>query len=243
MQFYVYAHLRPDFTPFYIGKGKGNRSHNFSQRSEYHRRIVAKYGAENITVEVVPCQSEQEAFLREQLAIKALRASGVKLCNMTDGGEGMSGYDWPEDARKKQSEKIKSVMSDPAKRAHLSMKAKKQFSTVEGRKKISVARTGKCLGNRHGIQNLTYRAKKGQISPNKGKKASLETRAKQSAAKKGKPSPHRRYDNIEKRKCLKCGKEFEYRNTPSRTERGKYCSRSCGNSVTTASRHAKRRAS
>ena len=36
----------------------------------------------------------------------------------------------------------------------------------------------------------------------------------------------------ETRICLKCGRAFEFRNSPSREARGKYCSRSCGASVT-----------
>lgn len=37
---------------------------------------------------------------------------------------------------------------------------------------------------------------------------------------------------MEKRNCLKCGKEFLTWNSPSRKDRGKFCSRSCGNSFT-----------
>lgn len=91
--FCAYVHFKPDMTPFYVGKGSVKRAHDLKpkKRNDWHGRVVAKYGAENIIIETMPCKSEAEAFLRESLAIKALKITGAKLCNMTDGGEGTSG--------------------------------------------------------------------------------------------------------------------------------------------------------
>ncbi len=93
-EFYTYIHCRPDDTPFYVGKGSGRRSHYFSRtiRSVYHGNIVSKYGVENIGVFVFPCDSEQQAFDDERQQIAQLIRDGYKLCNMTEGGEGTSGY-------------------------------------------------------------------------------------------------------------------------------------------------------
>ena len=90
-QFYVYIHYKPLGEPFYVGKGFGMRSHNFTLRSEYHKRIVAKYGKNNIGISVFPCESEQQAFAEEVRLIAQLRLDGHKLCNLTNGGEGASG--------------------------------------------------------------------------------------------------------------------------------------------------------
>lgn len=110
--FCAYVHFKPDMTPFYVGKGSVKRAHDLKpkRRNDWHGRIVAKYGAENIIIETMPCKSEAEAFLRESLAIKALRITGVKLCNMTDGGEGASGLKHPP-----RSKEFLKVLSEKAK--------------------------------------------------------------------------------------------------------------------------------
>lgn len=89
--FYCYTHARPDGRVFYVGKGCGGRAHYFHGRSEYHARILKKYGAKNIIVEMFPCASEAAALQREIEMIAEYRAAGVELCNRTDGGEGCSG--------------------------------------------------------------------------------------------------------------------------------------------------------
>lgn len=91
-EFYVYVHMKPDLTPFYVGKGTGKRAWNLTHRNPWHGSIVKKYGAKNILVEVQACRTEEEAFFRERAAIGALRANGGALCNVTDGGEGTSGW-------------------------------------------------------------------------------------------------------------------------------------------------------
>ncbi len=154
-QFYAYAHLRPDGTPFYIGKGFGKRSHEFtSGRTSHHRNIVAKHGRENIIVEVMPCRSEAEAFLREQLAIKALRRAGVKLVNITDGGEGCSGRPVSAETR-----------------AKIAASNRGKVRTPEMRERVSASKMGK-----PGIKGVQHML---------GKKHSAETRAKMSLAALG----------------------------------------------------------
>jgi hypothetical protein len=84
--YYTYAYLREDRTPYYIGKGRGNRAYSIAGR-KMHRRpedrsriLILK---RNLT--------EEEAFKHECYMIAVLgrkdNGSGI-LRNLTDGGEG-----------------------------------------------------------------------------------------------------------------------------------------------------------
>lgn len=85
--FYVYAYLRKsDFTPYYIGKGKGKRAwtkHHFEIPHNIKNIVIL---ADNLT--------EPDAFQAEMLLIKMYGrkdlGTGI-LNNTTDGGEGSSG--------------------------------------------------------------------------------------------------------------------------------------------------------
>lgn len=90
-QFYVYLHKKPDGTPFYVGKGTGNRAYAFARRSTWHKNIVAKYGRQNIIIEIINCINESQAFDLEKIYIKQLKNDGVMLVNLTEGGEGCAG--------------------------------------------------------------------------------------------------------------------------------------------------------
>ena len=108
--FYVYEHIRLDTnTVFYVGKGKGRRCFEARRRNQHWKRVVAKAGGFDVCV-VVDKIDEELAFLAEQELIAKLKSQGASLTNMTDGGEGSSGYRHTDDARTKFSETMARTM-------------------------------------------------------------------------------------------------------------------------------------
>lgn len=97
-QFYVYVHMRAsDDSVFYVGKGCKYRSTSKNGRSEYWHRIVDKHG---LIVAIVKDQMTfEEANSYEIYLIAKLRSEGCKLCNLTDGGEGRTGYVLKEETK------------------------------------------------------------------------------------------------------------------------------------------------
>ena len=86
--FYVYEHIRPDTgVVFYVGKGSGYRAGTTQHRNPYWKNVVAKSGT-FIVRKIVKNINEELAFLAEQERIDQLKRIGVKLTNLTDGGEG-----------------------------------------------------------------------------------------------------------------------------------------------------------
>ena len=98
--FYTYAYLREDGTPYYIGKGKGKRAYDRRRHSAYvpsKNRIL--FLKKNLT--------EEEAFKHEKYMIAVFGrkdlGTGI-LYNLTDGGDGPSGYVYTEEQRKRMGE-------------------------------------------------------------------------------------------------------------------------------------------
>jgi len=169
MHYYTYAYLREDKTPYYIGKGKGDRI-NSKQRSikppkDKSRILLLK---QNLT--------EAEAFKHEIYMIflygRKDLGTGI-LYNMTNGGEGSSGWVPSEESRKKMSQSIKG-----------------KTHSEESKIKMSEAHKGNtyCLG-----KTLSEKHKKNLSEANKGEKNSFygkthseESRKKISDIHKGK---------------------------------------------------------
>lgn len=147
-EFYVYRHIRLDTgLPFYIGKGSGNRANNMAKRSKHHQNIVKKHG---VRVEIIlKYLTEEEAFCKEKYFIKLYgrKDLGVGyLVNMTDGGEGISGFRYTVEERakissrqigKKTSDKTKVKMSKAQMGKKLSDKHKIKISKAICRKIIN----------------------------------------------------------------------------------------------------------
>lgn len=92
--YYTYAHYTADKSRlFYIGKGKKNRMFCKDGRSAFWKNIVAKHGLHVELLATWP--SESDAFTHEKFLISCLQDVS-DLCNLTEGGEGCSGYQWTE---------------------------------------------------------------------------------------------------------------------------------------------------
>lgn len=160
-RFYTYAYLREDKTPYYIGKGQGDRAYNKYRNvkppKDISRIIVLK---ENLT--------EEEAFHHEIYIIDIFGrkdlGTGI-LINKTDGGEGTSGVVRNEEWRRKLRESNKG-----------------QIRTEESKRKMSDAKKGE-NGYWYG-KSLTEEHKINLSKAHKGKIVSEETKRKLREVKK-----------------------------------------------------------
>src|SRR5271157_5628100 len=88
MTFYTYLWLREDGTPYYVGKGTGQRAF-----VNYQRTIFRPVQDERIIVQ--EHETESEALEAERFLISFYGRIDLGtgcLRNLTDGGEGLSGY-------------------------------------------------------------------------------------------------------------------------------------------------------
>ncbi len=140
--FYVYVHRKSDNNDvFYIGKGKGKRAYSRHGRSVWWKSTVAKHG---FTCEIVEKGlSEQSAFDLEIELIKFYRECGYKLCNMTDGGQGMSGNIASAETRAKLSARFKGRELSEEWRNKLSISRKGWIPSEETRQKLREHNLGK----------------------------------------------------------------------------------------------------
>jgi hypothetical protein len=129
--FYVYEHLRVDTgEPFYVGKGRRKRAFRSDGRSDFWKRIVQKSGGFTVRF-VAKNLSEKIAFELEVKRIAALKRSGARICNLTAGGEGLSGY-VPTEIHKKRISDSKS--GKKMKIEHVKRSAEKKTIKMVGKK-------------------------------------------------------------------------------------------------------------
>jgi hypothetical protein len=99
-QFYAYLYLRKNGTPYYAGKGKGRRAFDLIG----HRG--PKPPKDRSRVVVINCRNEREALDTEKELIRNWgrkdNGTGV-LYNLTDGGEGVSGWVASSETKNKMS--------------------------------------------------------------------------------------------------------------------------------------------
>lgn len=204
--YYVYEHRRKDNgAVFYVGKGKGSRSSNRHNRGRYWNNVCNKAGGYSITYPVKDVD-EELALLAEVELIDLYRRTGVRIVNISDGGEGAPGWVPSEETRRKIGEankhtpkasgerhgmygkkhseeslaKMRVVQQKVARRGEAHHMYGKRH-TEEALAKISEARKGKCVGAQNPFYGKKHSEETRRIISEKsiGRKASDETRAKQ----------------------------------------------------------------
>jgi hypothetical protein len=187
--FMVYCHKRPtDGSIFYVGKGCANRATRSDGRNNYWNNIVNKHGGFDVEI-VAENLTEAEALKFEVVLIKGLRDAGVGLCNLTDGGEGVSGFRHSDEAK----ERMKITNKGKTKSGHR--------LSEEHRKKLCLAKLGRKQSKEHAQAAALARV---------GRVVSDDTRQKISQALTGKPISEEHKRKLMKPViCLTTGEEFE----------------------------------
>ena len=91
MKYYTYAYLREDRTPYYIGKGQGNRAYV----KRYGKGRARRPKNLNNIILLKQNLTEEEAFKHEiyMIAVFGRKDLGTGILhNRTDGGEGPAGH-------------------------------------------------------------------------------------------------------------------------------------------------------
>jgi hypothetical protein len=191
--FYTYLWLREDGTPYYVGKGTGNRAYvqtfHITPVPSRDRILIQEFPSEGVALEA-------EKFLIAYYGRKDIGTGCLR--NLTNGGEGISGYKYSEAHREslrqrmlgnhhtlgmKLSEEFCRKQSDRLKGNKHSLGV---HPSAESRKKMGDSHRGKPSGMRGKTQSEETRRKiaaalRGGTMPFKGKPWSEARRAAQIA--------------------------------------------------------------
>lgn len=132
--YYIYQHRRKDTGQiFYVGKGRGKRCFQKSNRNKHWHHITNKteYAVEILFENL----SEELACFTEIGIITKYKNDGIELCNYTIGGDGLSGHKHSEEHKKK-----------------ISLSSKGKIITKEQREKISNSLKGRKLSLEHKLK-------------------------------------------------------------------------------------------
>ena len=181
--YYTYAYLREDGTPYYVGKGKGDRAYRKVGKPCATPKDKSKiiYLKTNLT--------EEQSFNHERYMIFILGrkdlGTGI-LLNKSDGGEGASGCIPSEETRRKRSAKMKGE-NNPlyGKRGKDSPRYGKKH-TQETKDKIRKSLQGNVISEetRIKISEKNKLNRLGEKNPFYGRKHSEETKQKMKEAAK-----------------------------------------------------------
>lgn len=152
--FYVYKYLREDGTPYYVGKGSGDRAYK-----KWSKKDIKPPADTTRIVIVEQDLTEDQAFdLEKKLIAEYGRkdlGTGV-LYNKTDGGEGSSGHKiggwkWSEESKAKRRGTGNPAFGKPASQKQKETSALIHTGRVhseESKKKRSEKMQGKFIGEK-----------------------------------------------------------------------------------------------
>ncbi|MFZ9354405.1 MAG: NUMOD3 domain-containing DNA-binding protein [Candidatus Nanopelagicales bacterium] len=201
-RFYTYAYLREDKTPYYIGKGQGNRAY-----FKYQKKVKPPKNKFQI-IFLKQNLTEQEAFKHEKYMIAVFGrkdlGTGI-LRNLTDGGEGICGFRHNEEIKKKMSKNRRGKNNPFYGKTHsqetkegISRRNRGMVSSFLGKKhleetkkKLSELNKGKFSGDKNPMfgKSHSLEAKNKISEANLGKKRTEEQRKRMSENIRGKNNP------------------------------------------------------
>jgi len=139
---YVYFHINlVSNEVFYVGKGKDKRAWSKTNRNQHWKNVVNKYG---YRVDIIHENlSEKRAFEWEKLYISMFNRKN--LVNLTDGGEGMSGFKFTDQQKQKLSDSHKGQKHSEERKQKISNSNKGRIVTEETREKLSQSNKGRIV--------------------------------------------------------------------------------------------------
>ena len=216
--YYVYMYLKENGTPFYVGKGKGNRhlahlqeAKKSSTKDTNRLKIntikkMLNEGKEPKIVFIDKNINEDSAFELEEFLISEIGRIDLKtgtLTNLTNGGDGAAGQSRDMTGENNPNFGKTGELCYWWGRKH----------TEETKLKMSEVQTGRVMTEEHKTNMRKPKSEKGRANIAKARKESLyrpseETKLKLSLAGKGKPSPlkGRKASEETKRKISESGK-------------------------------------
>lgn len=176
--YYVYAYLRNDGSPYYIGKGKEDRAYAW-----HHRMPVPKDPTKIVFLETNLTNLGALALERRYIRWYGRKDNNTGILrNLTDGGEGGNGLKHTDISRAKMSVALKGRRASDETRSKMSKARKGIQKSKEHCQKLSESKKGKTFSDEH-RKNLAD-AKRGKTGNNTGNRHSEEAKAKMRAAKK-----------------------------------------------------------
>lgn len=168
MEYYTYAYLREDGSPYYIGKGKDNRA--------YRRHHKVCIPPKNRIIILKTNLTEEESFRHEiyMIAVFGRKDLGTGILhNRTNGGEGSSGRKLPEEQKNKIGNTNRGKTRSEEQKRKLSELSKGENNSFYGKKHSK--ETKEKMSKNHA--NVS-----GENNPFKGKSHSPEAKEKMKLA-------------------------------------------------------------
>lgn len=136
MKYYVYAYLRKNGTPYYIGKGKGNRAWKHDNRERFRtpkdrnqivilERHLTEIGAFALERRMIYWYGRKDIDYSREIDP---RPPGI-LQNRSDGGEGSAGHKRTDKTRKQHSQTVTGVPKTKRHSKNISTALKKFWKT------------------------------------------------------------------------------------------------------------------